>query len=422
VRDATLDELHDWGVDVVRIQLTWATLAPERPSDPSDPAAYGPVWGAYDGLVAAAQERGLRVLATLSSPAPNWAAGLTGTEFPGTKDPDAAAFRDFAHAVGRHFDGVGAPLVEFWSIWNEPNYFKFLSPQVRDGVPYSAKLYRDLVRAATAGLRSSGHTLDSILIGESLPIASHGGSSTQHPIDFARELLCLDARGRPLGGPAALAHPGCSGSYEPLDVHGWGVHLYYRFGGPFVHPPTPVDIAPIALGALKRTLDSGTRAGRLPRGMGIWNTESGSQTNPPDPKGVSLLRQARYMNEAEFLAWRTPYVRSFSQYPLQDDLRVRQFQSGLRFRSGTDKPSLSAYRLPLYVGRAPHGAVDVWGRIPRGGSRTAMLERSVGGVVEIHVRDRRGYFLTRIPGPLARGAAYRLRYGRLLSRVARARR
>ena len=57
-----------------------------------------------------------------------------------------------------------------------------------------------------------------------------------------------------------------------------------------------------------------------------------------------------------------PRVRSVAQYLVNDDANVNGFQSGLRFVTGRAKPSLGAYRLPIWV-RAGGSSVTVFGQV-----------------------------------------------------------
>ena len=62
------------------------------------------------------------------------------------------------------------------------------------------------------------------------------------------------------------------------------------------------------------------RAGRISRGLGIYNTEFGFQTNPPDPFiGTTPSRQAEILNTIEEFSYRYPRLKSYSQYLLYDD-------------------------------------------------------------------------------------------------------
>ncbi|MFL5893731.1 MAG: hypothetical protein ACJ76Z_01295, partial [Thermoleophilaceae bacterium] len=105
VRAGTLDQAKELGVNVVRVQFTWRNIALAKPKNPSDPAGYGSAWSNWDSLVIEAHKRGIKVLATVSGPAPGWAAGKTGKWFTGSRYPSAKAFGEFMTAVGRRYSG-----------------------------------------------------------------------------------------------------------------------------------------------------------------------------------------------------------------------------------------------------------------------------------------------------------------------------
>jgi hypothetical protein len=283
-----------------------------------------------------------------------------------------------------------------------------LSPQRRGRVLVSPSLYRALYRAGWNALARTGHRRDTILIGETLPIGTNADreTSTTSPLSFARELFCLNGSGR--------RHPGCGRRFAKLHTSGWALHPYYRRTGPFSRPPGPGDLTPDTVGRLRALLVRAGAKGRVDRGLALWDTENGSQTRPPDPKGASLAGQARFINEAEYLAWRSPFMRSFSQYLMVDEQPVWAFQSGLEFENGQPKPALAAYRLPIYVKRLAKGVL-VWGRIPPGGDGNVTIHPSSGADVVVHVPGASGYFTKRLA---TRAAAYELRYGLLVSRSA----
>src|SRR6185295_3334567 len=101
--------------------------------------------------------------------------------------------------------------------------------------------------------------------------------------------------------------------------------------------------------------DLAAKAGRLPRGLPIYNTEFGFQTNPPDVfVGTSPTKQAMLINVKEEYSYRYARLKSYSQYQLYDDpgrpgppaVKWAGFQTGLRFAGGRNKPSLEAYKFP----------------------------------------------------------------------------
>ena len=90
----------------------------------------------------------------------------------------------------------------------------------------------------------------------------------------------------------------------------------------------------------------------IPTRLGVWFDEFGVSSRPPDRKyGVAVSKQAAFLNQIDYLAYRDRAVRSVAQFELQDNLssRSNRFQTGLVYGNGKPKPALVAYRMPLYV-------------------------------------------------------------------------
>lgn len=405
-RDAALDEMHRLGVDAIRVLVVWRNHAPRPRSrrrpvgfDDTDSAAYPDgTFAALDGLVAGAAARGLDVILTPTGPGPAWASDCRGQRQACAPNPDH--FRRFVKALGLRYPGV-----RHWAVWNEPNNPNWLTPQFRRGRPFAPRHYRRLVKAAAAALDASGHGDDELLGGETAPIGFERGRRARTPMMpglFLRRLLCARC--------------------PPLPVTGIAHHAYTRGGS---HPPRfrsrPGELAIASLGRLVRLVAKAGRRGTLPPRAGVHLTEGGWQTDPPDRIfGVHPATQARWINEAEWMARAHPRVRSVAQYLLTDERDTARFQSGLRFADGTPKPALRAYRLPLWVVR--RGAkVTVWGSAR---AREAVLPPAV----EIQRRAGRGRWRTLATTSAAQDmlveqratpGRWRLRWGRLTSRTAR---
>ena len=148
--------------------------------DEADPASYH--WALYDRILAAAEARGLRVLLTVTGPGPRWA---TRSREDRVTRPSPTRFRRFVTAVGRRY----RDQVDHWSVWNEPNHPDFLAPQYVHGRPYSPRLYRQLFRAARAGLNRSGNARDRVLMGETAP---RGNSHVVAPLGPGEDLIAID--------------------------------------------------------------------------------------------------------------------------------------------------------------------------------------------------------------------------------------
>ena len=399
---STLDRLEQLGVDTIRVTMLWKAISPSPTSRTppagfvaSNPASYpAAAWAPYDRLVVLARARGITVDFNITAPGPLWAMA-SGAPTPRYADhwmPSAGEFGRFVAAVGRRYSGgytppgLRAPLprVHYWSIWNEPNQPGWLAPQwqATAGQPtmLSPSLYRAYVNAAYAALSATGHRpdRDTFLVGELAPEGCEPGgpcvysrlNSPIPPIPFVRALYCVDSRDQPLSG-AAAAQIGCPQSGDPkafvaanpglFDATGFAHHPYSFFLAPAASMSDP-NFAPLSdLGRLERELDGAFGAYGSSRTLDLYLTEYGYETNPPNPfRGVSPETQARYLDEAAYMAWRDPRVRSFSQFLLYDsppDTAFKPgtlkywstFQTGLLFANGVVKPSYQAYRLPIYV-------------------------------------------------------------------------
>lgn len=437
VRDARLDEFAALGVDVVKLNVDWRRLAPSsRPGDAADPSSYDAgKWAPYDAAIAGAQARGMRMLLTVSGPAPDWAVSGSSEPVQGVMRPDPAAFGEFVRAVGTRYSGSyhppvapipggdpgGLPLpvppaqaaqsaplprVDLWSVWNEPNLVRFLQPQ-RDSRkrPLSPHIYRGLYLAAHGGLTASGHGRDTILLGELLPVgkAARSTRSSIRPLEFLREMACVDRRLRPYRGSAARRR-GCEG-FRALPGTGVAVHPYTSgiSAPPRVRPRRSDDISISTLPRVTKLLDRLGSRKRLERrrGMGVWLTEFGFQTDPPERFGADLRRVPAYMAESEYMAWRNRRVKSVSQYPLVDDGDLAGFQSGLRFNDGRAKPYVyRAYEMPLHARRASRRTVELFGGVrAASGGRVRIESRRRGGrwrKATTAKLNRRGYFRVRL--------------------------
>jgi hypothetical protein len=386
VREQTLDRLQSLGVDTVRVFVPWSQIAPDptsiaRPGnfDATDPGAYpAGAWAPFDDLLSSAQRRGLGVIVTPTAPIPAWASRCGGTI--ATRQscrPDPGEFGQFVQALGRRWSGGSAPRVSRWGIWNEPNVGRWLTPQfVRRGgrlVPASPATYRGLANAAIAALRASGHGGDQVLLGETGPIGHTTGPIDRRPVataEFWRDLLCLDASGRRLTGRAATEQ-GCRGARR-LDATGISHHPYIQGGSRSPStPPRPDEITIGSISRLKAIMGQAARRGMLPGGLPLYYTEYGFQTNPPDRVlGVSLTRQAAYLDQSDWIAYRDPAVRGLAQYLLRDDPDIAGFQSGLEFVDGREKPALAAYRFAIWPVRQGV-SISVFGQVrpPADGAR-----------------------------------------------------
>ncbi len=375
VREQTLSTIKALGADTLRIEVKWAEVAPSPGAKrkpkfaATDPGAY-PGFQPYDDLIVRALGKGLRVMLTLAPDAPRWAtAGARGRNY----KINAKQFAAFARAVGRRYSGIygGLPAITYWSIWNEPNHVFFVGPRSQ-----APRIYRAMVQRGVPALRATAAKGSKILVGELAPV----GTATKviGPKRFMQQWLCLNKRWK------RISSGGCKG-FKKVNANGFAHHPY----GPTTTVPARRDIINmLVIRRLGSALDRAGRAGRITRGLPIYSTEFGYQTNPPDPfVSTSPARQAELLNTMEQYSYRYSRLKSYSQYLLFDDvsrsgssaLRWAGFQTGLRFASGKAKPSFGAYKLPLVV-KKRGGSVSIWGRVrPGTGPRFVQLQRKSGG-------------------------------------------
>lgn len=441
-RDNALNEIDALGADVVKMNVNWRTLAPGGESKPdgfdgADPASYSnDAWAPYDDLVKRARNRGLTVLFALGGLAPDWAS-TPNSQAPGSGRPDLGEYRKFAQALGTRYSGsyvVGGgdggapgpappedpemplplprqasaaqagttlPRVSFWTVWNEPNLSSWLFPQRRSGTPFAPHHYRRMINAAKSGLAASGHGGDTMLIGELLP---YGSSKNRiRPLEFLREMACVNSRFRPFRGKAARKR-GCQ-KFRAIPGSGFAFHPYTLAGGPNVKTSHRDEVTIAYLNRLAKTLNRLGAQKRLKRRrMPIWVTEFAFQTDPPDFFQTPIGKVPGFMGLSEWLTWRNPRVVSHAQYLLRDEeargsgfSRYSGFQSGIRFANGKAKKGVyNAYRLPFFVRRAGSRKVEVWGGVRAAGkgrrvtiqSRRGKKWRNLGRATTA----KRGYF------------------------------
>jgi hypothetical protein len=454
----TLDVLHSLGVDRIRVSVFWGLVAPSNTSrnkpnfNAADPGAYGGGFDRYDRIVRGAYARGMAVNFNITGPAPLWVTGSPERQdIAATYTPSAREFDLFVRAVGNRYggqftaNGSAVPRVDYWSIWNEPNQAGWLTPQWlpdprRKGRWYEVapKLYRSLVAAAYDGLVASGHGGDVILIGETAPkgLDVRGITRSLKPMRFIRDLYCVDSRQRSLRGRRAslLGCPETADQIRAFPDQNPGLFLATGFSH---HPyeltfsphrrPTDKEFVTIAnLPKLTRTLNAILHHyGRSkPGGLPLYLTEFGYQTSPPDPLGVTLRRQAAYLNEAEFISYTNPAVRTLDQFLLVDDKPIpgfprnsvaawgATFQSGLMHLSGHKKPAFNAYRFPIHLPRRAvrrGRTVRVWGLVrtaPNGQAQQVTVQfkrngrgRKLRTIAVRQTEPTHGYLDTRVRVP-----------------------
>ena len=466
--------------------LTRAPEEETRPEgfDAADPAAYEQArWTGLDTAIRAIRAAGMKALVDIGFWAPHWATD----DPPGPRarsNIDPQAYADFATAVALRYSGAftapataGAPApeptedasliagliqpivpfplpdpplplppgqaraaqaapaaapvaagplpsVDRFIIWNEPNHQGLLLPQWKgDGrTPASPAVYRAMVRAGYAAVKAVRRTA-TVLIGNTSSTGGGRGTGPVAPLEFLRELACVDATFTP------RSDGDCAG-FTQVPGDGWAHHPYSQNERPErVSDPKkePGDLRLADTPVLAKALDRLVRMGRLAAGnRRIHLTEFGYETKgiPGRPR-VNETQQARWMTWAEYIADRVPAVRSFAQFLLRDQppspVRVSQsdkrpfgeYSTGLLHVDGSEKVVARTFLAGLFAQRRPKGRVLLYGRLRLGaGRRIIILQTQVRGgpwkrLGRLAIDGRDSFQRTIAHRP---GASYRITY------------
>ncbi len=413
---AAVESWRALGVDIVRIHAQWGRIAPRRrpagfrASDPADPHY---AWGTLDSAVRLVRAAGLKVMLTVTGPGPVWTSRAPARGNP-RWEPSPVEFGRFARAVAARY----GEDVDRYLIWNEPNQPAWLQPQSECRkhacTPVAPHAYRALVRAAVPQIHAADPGSE-VLLGELAPIGAPARSANTplEPLPFLRAMGCVDRAFKRVRGGR------CAG-FKPAAADAFGYHPHPVLNAPD-HPNPNREEAQIAdLPRLLATLDKLQGRRRLLISGGVDLTEFGYQTSPPDHAvGVTLAQQARYLQQASYIAWRSPRVRGLSFYQWDDEPVISRgrgsraysgWQSGLRFVNGKPKPALATFPAPFVIDR---GRRVAWGQVrPDAAPLATLMIRPHG---ETAFRDLQDVALA-ADGTFAKtlalqaGAAYRFRW------------
>jgi hypothetical protein len=404
------------GATVIRIDAGWAQIAPKEPTNPTNPADPAYQWGTLDSQVSEAVANGFTPVVTLTG-APTWALGPNAptNAGEGAWEPNAAAYEQFAEAVGTRYSGsypdpaspgTNLPEVTYWEPWNEPNLSLYLAPQwKRSGhswVAESPVLYRNLLNAFYTGITTTLPQAQ-IIAGGTAPFGDPPGGQRIAPVVFDRDFMCLSG--------SALKPTSCPDPphFDILDHHP------YSISGPYVPALDTNDVSIADMGKLSRVLAKAERTGRaLPAGpKPLWTLEVSWDSDPPNPQGVPMKEFARWVEETLYELW-SEGVSTVSWFLIEDQAPIPNYastyQSGMYFLNGQPKLSEQAYRFPLVIDTRKAHDMILWARVPvagtlvvtqtRGGSTKQILSVTVSAdqVVESKIKNGSGTFQATVGG------------------------
>jgi hypothetical protein len=344
-QEAALDKVVAQGGDVVRVNVGWNDVAGsctgQSPADLRNPDNPCYSWGVIDNLVQAANTRRVLVLATVSR-APEWLQGSTDPFFLGTTNSQFARsvdhFSAFMGALAeRYRTGSTHGFIRMYTVWNEPNSSNYFKPMTTAYLRSLAPRRYALLYARSAIAIKLANPDAQVAIGPTNPTGNPSG----RPPGIA-PLTFMAGVQRAL--PAML--PG-TGSFERRYLSAWAHNPYPGIG---TAPSRGTMRAPQVGMANVRDLFVQLDRAPVTRGLRVWATEFGYQTNPPDRTlGIPAGLQGRFA--AESFDWLDSTGRIPVQiwYGLTDPVQLSDWQSGTYYSSGRAKSSVLWWRRPISV-------------------------------------------------------------------------
>jgi hypothetical protein len=404
VREQALARIRATGASVVRIPVEWRYIVSGDPPagfDAADPASSAYDFATVDAAVRSTVATGLTPLLVVTrAPAFAEAPNRWPYAYPGSWDPNPAAFGEFAAAVARRYDGYfpdplqpgrALPRVRLYEAWNEPNLARYLEPQwVAEGGrwrAFSPLLYRQLLNAFYGAVKAV-EPGDTVIATGVAPNGEPAGVGRMTPVRFLREMLCLEDSAR-----AACPDPP---HFDVLAFHPLS----------FESPDRPAASSQdVAIADIAKVTDLLARAERahtaLPRAhKPVWVTELNWESAPQTAHGVPGRLQARWISRALHRLWIAGVSMAEWQFlvdpypgtPLATSTGGVVYvprPAGLYSAGVVDgrsepadarpKPFLRGFTFPFDPLRVDRGHVRVWALLMRPGQRVLLQRQARGG-------------------------------------------
>ncbi|MEY9893163.1 hypothetical protein ABIA35_004415 [Catenulispora sp. MAP12-49] len=303
--NTALDDAKKLGMDYIRVDFGW--------EDYQSFSNYAPDFSKFDRVVAAANARGLKVLATLGFPPP-WARRDACKDTAACPPADSARYANFLKQAAARYSARG---VHYWEVWNEPNLTSWAP------TPDAADYTKLLVTVSSAIRAADPHAF--ILMGGLAATHPSDGSAFITPYDFI----------------TAVAKAGGLKAIDGISYHPYpdGDPATSKTFQAISQSPTSIVAALNQVGAPN---------------MPIWITETGSAIpaavggTPEQNKSQEAYQVLQAKREVDTLA-SYPNVTSFFWFSDQD-VPADHLAFGLRRADGTFRPAF--YTLQQIIANA----------------------------------------------------------------------
>ena len=303
-REVALSRARAMGVTTIRMNILWWQPIP-RPqrTQTTVPSPIRYDFSAWDGAIARARAYGIKTQLDLTGDPPAWACGSKKPPYDcdGYR-PSVPLFQHFAAAAAQHFKG----RVSRYSIWNEPNWYTWLSPH--DEAPI---LYRNLYIAGYNAIKSVDPSAE-VVMGETAPHFQPNISTP--PLQFIREMVCVNKKLKRIRG----ADEKCLGG--PLKLDAYATHPY-----DFTHKPTkrrenPDELTMANIRRLPKLLNKLRKKGLIEpstKRFPIYLTEHGYMVQNPQvkaPRRIPESKRKRWIVQAWKIAQGTARIKEMLHY------------------------------------------------------------------------------------------------------------
>jgi hypothetical protein len=364
---------------IIRITVDWRNRlqgVPKNPTNPNDPA-YG--FDRLDQSIRGATQRGLDVVLTVYR-APEWAEqGDPPPDIqPGAWKPDPVKYGQFGQALATRYSGhfQGLPRVRNFEVWTEPNLTQFLAPQWVGKKPFAPYRYRQLLNHFYAGVHKvqPGATViggATSPFGDSRKHQLYPTHPRMHPIVFLRTVLCLNGKLKRVKKCNDKPH---------LDAV--SAHPINTEKKPTYKPKNKNDSQVGNFSRIRKVLRRAKHAKTVKPGgpKSLWVTEAGVLSDPPNPRGVPLMKHARYLEQSLYLLWKQGakvVVNLNIRDPAYDPNRApaEQWTTGIYSHSEKAKPAFRSFKFPFLTHRKSKKRIKAWGKAPKGGKLKIQQKR-----------------------------------------------
>ena len=331
-RDLAYRQLRALGATHLRMNILWWQPVPlAQRNQTTVPSNITYDWSVWDDAIARARAFGIQVQLDLTGDPPAWACGNLRPPYAcdGYK-PNRKLFAHFVSAAVSHFKGK----VSRYSLWNEPNWYTWISPHNESPVIYR-KLFQSGYKAAKAADPNA-----EIVLGEFAPHDRPGLSMP--PLEFIRKMVCVNDRLK----RTRNADKKCG--KKPLQLDAVSIHPYDFTVRPTKLRENPDEVTLANINELPKLLDRLRKKGLVKpsiKKFPVYLTEHGYFV--AGRRAVPEATRARWLVDAWRIAQRAPRVKQNLQYGLVSpppDSPSAYFDAGLITASGTLRPSYHALR------------------------------------------------------------------------------